>query len=125
LASFRRRRALGDGTFPRFQRAESFGGYTLDTQRADGEGVNSDHEDAEMTLGKKPIPLGYQPKKKPHSGGWGTAIAVIVVCIVGMGGHFRFHWEAASTFWFIVLGSTVVGIPAGIKYGTQNKDYWA
>ena len=51
--------------------------------------------------------------------------SVILVCVVGMAAHYRYHWEAASTFWFIVLVSTLVCIPAGIKYGTQNKDYWA
>ena len=27
-------------------------------------------------------------------------------------------------FWLVFFGLTLVGIPAGIRYGTQDKDYF-
>lgn len=55
--------------------------------------------------------------------GWVVAAAAAVLA-AGTAGVLWLDWHPAMGCWLVVFGLAVVGIPAGILYGTQDKDYF-
>jgi hypothetical protein len=56
-----------------------------------------------------------------------TSIGIIAIAIVlgiSVAGYLWFGWPPVAIFYFIFFGMAVIGIPVGIKYGTQKKDYF-
>ena len=72
------------------------------------------------------IPLTYEPKKTNRFSlfTWVLCAVVVVALMLGSFAYWYWQWPAPLAFDFVVLLLGVVGIPAGIYYGSQKKDYW-
>jgi len=74
-------------------------------------------------------PLGYEtrtpePKRGRRLFGWIIAAAAALVMAGGTVAFYALHWHPVIVFWLVFFGLMIVAVPAGILYGTQDKDYW-
>ena len=64
------------------------------------------------------------PKRRSRLFDWVITVAACCVLAAGAIAFFALHWHPVMVFWLVFFGVMLVGVPAGIRYGTQDKDYF-
>jgi hypothetical protein len=60
--------------------------------------------------------------QKPTILGWVLVGLVILVLALGTVGYWVFNWPGVLVIYFGIVAMALIGIPAGIRYGTQKKN---
>ena len=73
---------------------------------------------------ERTLPESPMPKRRSRLFDWIITVAACCVLAAGAIAFFALHWHPVMVFWLVFVGLMLVGVPAGIRYGTQDKDYF-